>query len=225
MFCSKCGKTLEDAAAFCSACGAKVSGPANNDDGEKLDKYLKLAFAAVNAANRADALQYANKALEIAPEEHQGWVAKAKATAWGSTLNQNEVPAATGAAKNAVIFAPDELKTQVADDCYLTIKNIVAQLLNLAQSMPMAMVPAQLNTFTHVHTIMTQWIQLVSEIPDLSPALVAGEVQECQTLCKQSKSAIMPGKRKIYAASVAARIKDGYGEEMRRALWNKGIQV
>lgn len=234
MFCSKCGFKLDDAAAFCSACGAQVSGSSTSAstptsapsvDTEQLETYIKLAMTAVDAANKADALQYANKALEIAPEDYRGWLAKAKATSWGSTLNQNEVPTAIGAAKSAVGFAPPEMKTQIADECFTVIKSTIVQLLNIAQSMPMAMVPGHLNAFTHVHTVMMYWIQLVSEVPNLSSALIAREFQDCQTLCKQSKSAIMPGKRKVYAAAVGAKLQGGYDGEMKRALINKGINV
>jgi hypothetical protein len=82
-----------------------------------------------------------------------------------------------------------------------------------------------MTAFAHVHVVMMHWVQLVSEIPYLSPALITREFQDCQALCKQSKSAIMPGKRKVYAAAVGARMHGGYDDEMRRALANKGITV
>ena len=237
MFCSKCGFNLGDAAAFCSACGAKVNeSPTQVStnaettlqpqvDSGQLETYIKLAMIAVDTVNKADALQFANKALEIAPDDYRAWAAKAKATSWGSTLNENEVPTAIGAAKSAVEYAPQEMKTQIAEECYFAIKNIIVQLLNIAHTLPMAMVPGHLNCFAHIHVVMTQWISLVSEVPNLSHELIAREVWDCHTLCKQSKSAFSPGKRKVYAAAVGAKLQGGYDDEMRRVLYTKGIQV
>lgn len=84
MFCSKCGKQIEDKTKFCPHCGNKItsSNMGNIADSVKkaTDTALNMAQSAKNAANAATNGQ-AEKYVEKAKETAQGFVNDAKQVA------------------------------------------------------------------------------------------------------------------------------------------------
>lgn len=84
MFCSKCGKEIEDNTKFCPYCGNKITGSNMGNIADTVkkaaDTAVNMAQSAKNAANEATNGQ-AEKYMEKAKETAQGFVNDAKQVA------------------------------------------------------------------------------------------------------------------------------------------------
>jgi tetratricopeptide (TPR) repeat protein len=106
--CEMCGNTdllKQDGVFVCQSCGTKyspeeakkmmvegvveVTGTVRVDNTEKIKNYLVMANNAYGASNLKEAEEYANKIIEIDPENAESWFIKGKAAGWQSTIVNN----------------------------------------------------------------------------------------------------------------------------------------
>src|SRR5215204_6479291 len=78
--CMYCGSSIVVREAIHAAA---VAGVAN---------WMKLANAALKAANFAEASQYFTRILEVEPHNHEAWFGKGEAVGWVSTPAQFRIP-------------------------------------------------------------------------------------------------------------------------------------
>lgn len=96
--------------------------------GGNIDNLIKMAENAINAGNGKEAIEYANKALEINPECSQAWMLKMKAIEYIGTVGNPQVTEAISYGDNAIKFADD--KEKVTAEVYnYYIKRAIALML------------------------------------------------------------------------------------------------
>lgn len=218
--CEMCGGTdliKQDGVFVCQTCGCKystdeakkmmiegaveVTGTVKVDDSAEkqtqISNFLELAKSALAGSDSEGVVSYCDKILEIDPDNYEAWMLRAKSAGWSSTLNQIKIPQALIAAKRAVNLAPDEKKPQIAKEIYVALKAQIVALLSICSKI------SSTTGCQYVHTVMLHWQSLLTDIPFLPKELIKEEIDDCKTMCKNSKSAFMPQKRIIYAAYFA----------------------
>lgn len=235
--CEMCGSTdliKQDGVFVCQTCGCKYSieeakkmmvegtvevvGTVRIDESakeqERINNYLKMAEAAFEGSDIEGTTNYCDKILEIDPSNCRAWILKAKIAGWGSTLGNMKIPQAITATKRAIDLSPDEKKYEVAEEIYCSIKNQIVALLNLAYKVPGS-------EAEYIHRVMLQWQESLVEIPYLSVEVIEREIQDCETLCRNSKNAIMPKARMVFAAYFAYNHFESYDKMFRNTLSKK----
>ena len=101
LVCDLCGGKLvmgTGGTATCDSCGMsysmermkekiqEIQGIVRIDHSPMIDNYLQMAQTALEADNKGEAETYANKIIEIDPENYQAWLIKGKSAGWQSTL-------------------------------------------------------------------------------------------------------------------------------------------
>lgn len=136
--CEMCGSTdlVKDGGVFvCQTCGCKysveeakkmmiegtvnVAGTVQVDDTGKIQNYLELSQNAYESGNGETAFNYANKALEIDPQNYQAWIAKMKAIQFLSTFGKLRLVEVIEAGNNAILYSPDNKTEEVEEEVYL----------------------------------------------------------------------------------------------------------
>lgn len=96
--CPNCGASIQlDSSretGFCSYCGSEVKiqeviSKVKIDNSGNVQNYLQLAESAHNSNNEDECLTYANKALEIDPQNSSAWIWKMKAVDCMGTINNH----------------------------------------------------------------------------------------------------------------------------------------
>lgn len=127
--CEMCGSTnllKQDGVFVCQSCGTKysveeakkmmvegtvdVKGTVKVDRSGNVENLLKMAQNALGSVNGDEAYLYANKALEIAPENADAWFIKMKAVGLTAILKDLKVNDVLSAGKNVITFNPDKAK-------------------------------------------------------------------------------------------------------------------
>lgn len=92
-----------------------VSGASSSTD---FANFLNIAIKALDAREGAEALKYANKALEINSVSSEAWVVKMKSMTYLATFTDPKVNETTEYGKNAITYAPVDKKTSIEDIVY-----------------------------------------------------------------------------------------------------------
>ena len=140
MQCELCGATdiIKDGDYFvCQSCGMKyttesarkmmvegvvqVEGTVKVDNSHKIENFLSLAKKAHDSDNEKEAEEYANKVLEIDPENWDALYVKGIAAGWQTTISNNRIPEAIDYFSQAISNCPEgadleELKQKIAKD-------------------------------------------------------------------------------------------------------------
>ena len=151
--CEMCGSTdllKQDGVFVCQSCGCKysveearkmivegtveVAGTVKVDDTSKIQNYLDLSQNAYDSGNGQSAFDYANKALEIAPQNSRAWIAKMKAIEYIGTLGELKLMEVVEAGKNAVAFAEEASKKEIEFEVYSYEAMRSLELLKLAMN-------------------------------------------------------------------------------------------
>lgn len=130
--CEMCGSTdliKQDGVYVCQSCGTKYSveeakklmvdipddmkGTVHVNKSNEIQNYLSLAQSAIDSVNGAEAYSYANRALEIEPQNAQAWFLKMKAAGLTAILKDLKVLDVIQAGNNAIKFSNGELKKDV----------------------------------------------------------------------------------------------------------------
>ncbi len=77
-----------------------------------IDNLIKMAENAIDAGNGKEAIDYANRALEIDPESSKAWLLKMKAIEYIGTIGNTQVTEAITYAENAIKYSDEKEKTE-----------------------------------------------------------------------------------------------------------------
>lgn len=100
--CPSCGSVMgkpdHTGLVQCSYCGTTITyhPPIEKVEKKNVERFLELCKAALDGSNYDEALQYANRILEIDPENFDAWVNKAISTYWLTTKANNRFDEAMG---------------------------------------------------------------------------------------------------------------------------------
>lgn len=149
--CEMCGSTdllKKDGVFECQSCGTKytveeakkmmvegtvnVEGTVKIDNSAQIDNFLKLASSATESKNYKEAENYANKIIEIAPNNYRAWLIKGKAAGWESTLNNIRFAESIECWSNAVEHCDEdkmeETKNEIIDEATKLFKVLINML-------------------------------------------------------------------------------------------------
>lgn len=216
--CPECGKEISDCAQNCPHCGYPInSNPTTStqtDKAQEIEKYLGLALQGIQGENSEQVEKYCQKVLEINPENAKAWELEARGILFKSTLRDNNIIQAISAAANAVKYNTEN-KKDLALSLYSSITTHINGLLTIALTqMPTLHAPQ------YVKQCMEYYGQLLAGIPNLPKEKIESELSMFEQMDEDSKKAIMPKKRLIYAAHVG---KPSWAEQYRVLLKQKGI--
>lgn len=216
--CPDCGKQISDRAPACPNCGCPINSTPvaapRIDRSAEIEKYLDLALKAIQGQNPDQVEKYCHAVLEIDPTNSRAWELEARGILFRSTLRDNNIMQAIGAAANAVNYAADG-KAELAESLYTSIYQNITGLINIAiVKMP------TLHATPYVKQCMIYYGELLAGIPCLSKNKIEAELKTFADLDADSKRAIMPKKRLIYAARVPG---DSWDAQFRSLLKQKGI--
>lgn len=153
-----------------------------------------------------------DEALSLEPDNLHACLLQAKYGFWHFKQYDFDGSAVIRAAQQVLDLAPAQDRFSMAADIYVARKHQIAKMLEAAMMMPSYTAAKQL------HEIMGEWKRLLSDIPYLTPGLIAGEVELCRNLCLRSKMGIMPGDRLVYTAYATLNGKESYGDQFAREL-------
>ena len=153
LVCEMCGGTdlVKDGGVFvCQTCGCKysieearkmmvegtveVAGTVKIDNSAQIQNFLDLSKNAYESGNGQSAFDYANKALEIAPQNSRAWIAKMKAIEYMGTFGDLKMMEVIEAGKNAVTYAPEDQKKEITLEVYTYELTRALSLLKLAMT-------------------------------------------------------------------------------------------
>lgn len=234
--CEMCGSTdliKQDGVFVCQSCGCKysleeakkmmiegtveVTGTVKVDNtAEKqaqISNLLDLAKSAFDGFDSNGVVNYCDRILEIDPDNYDAWVLRAKSAGWGSTLTNIKIPQALTAAKRAVNLAADGKKSETAEEIYWALKSLIVALLKICYTVD--------DKAQYIHKVMLQWQLILSDVPFLPKELIQEEINDCATLCKNAKSAIMSPKRAVFAAYFAYNNNISYDKMFAETLASK----
>lgn len=152
--CEMCGSTdliKQDGVFVCQTCGCKysveeakrmmiegtvdVSGSTVKiDNTASIKNYLELSANAYASGNGQSAFDYANKALEIIPNNPDAWIAKMKAIEYIGTLGDLKLMEVVEAGKNAISYATEDKKEEIEFSVYEYQLKRALDLLKIAMS-------------------------------------------------------------------------------------------
>ncbi len=145
MVCELCGSNefTKDGEMFvCDYCRTKytvaraqkmlVEGTVRIDRTHETANLITLASAALENGNSAEAYAYANKVLEIAPENATAWAIKGKAAGWSSTLTNFRVGEMLGAFRSAENLSPEGERESLRRDCADVLNRVSVAIHNLS---------------------------------------------------------------------------------------------
>lgn len=218
--CPECGKQISDRAPSCPQCGCPIhagAAPAaapTVDRSAEIEKFLDLALKGIQGQNSDQVEKYCQSALEIDPTNAKAWELEARGILFASTLKDNKIPQAISAAANAISYT-NENKEELAVSLYDSISAHINGLLSIAiNRMPVAFAPQ------YVAQCMGYYQLLLTGIPNLPMSKIQSELKTFDEMDEQSKKAIMPKKRMIYASHV---MNPTWADQYRTALKSKGI--
>jgi tetratricopeptide (TPR) repeat protein len=93
--CPSCGSVMgkpdHTGLVQCGYCGTTITyhPPVEKVERKNIERYLEICKTALAGSNYDEAIQYANKILEIDPENFDAWINKATATFWLTTATNN----------------------------------------------------------------------------------------------------------------------------------------
>lgn len=171
-----------------------VSIDLEDENMKQFSNHLELAKAALQARDFNSVVASSEKALELKPDSYAAWFYKAVSIGWLSTLKDNKLPQLIVAAQKAVNYAPDSEKFQIGETIFHEGKQIVNILFARSNA---------------VVWYFKNWLSLLEGIPYLSKELIEKEMKECARLYTESRDAIRPKKRILYAnCHVSQDMKD-----------------
>lgn len=151
--CEMCGGTdlIKDGGVFvCQTCGCKysveevrkmmvegtveVAGTVKIDNTAQIQNFLDLSNNAYEGGNGQSAFDYANKALEIQPQNSRAWIAKMKSIEYIGTLGDLKLMEVVEAGKNAVTYASEDQKKEITKEVYHYELTRALSLLKLAMT-------------------------------------------------------------------------------------------
>lgn len=155
IICEMCGGTdivKQDGLFVCQSCGCKysleearkmmvevagtveVTGTVKVDNSSSVDTFLRMANNAIEAGNNKEAENYANRIIEIDPNNWQAWMLKGRSAGWQSTLQENRFSESVYAFGQAVSCAPEAEREEILTQAEDEIRRLSAALIRLRTS-------------------------------------------------------------------------------------------
>ena len=216
--CPECGKEISDRCISCPNCGfplnESVSIPPAIDKSKEIEKYLGLAVNGIQAENPEQVEKYYELVLEMDPTNSKAWELEARGILFRSTLKSNKVPQAIAAATNAINYANDGEKAELALSLFNSINVHVQGLLAIAIGMPVVY-----GMPMYVDVCLDFWGQLLT-LPCLTKEKIESELAIIDDMDIKSQKSVLPSKRKIYACRIG---KPRWAEQFRTMLVSRGI--
>lgn len=214
--CPECEKEVSSAAPSCPHCGfvLNAAAPVQQDNSAELEKYLELATQAIQGQNSDQVEKYCDSAKQIDPRCSRAWELEARGILFSSSLKDNKIPQAISAASNAVKYAQEENKDELAISLYDSIAIHIEGLLSIATGMPIGYAPQ------YVVQCMNYYGMLLSGIEGLPKSKIEAELASLAERDVASKKAFFPKKRLFYASHA---LKPTWAEQFRTLLEQKGI--
>jgi len=102
----------------CGYCSTTITyhPPIEKVERKNVERFLEICKAALDGSNHDEALQYANKVLEIDPENSSAWIYKAISTFWLTTVGNNRYDEAMGYLQRAELIDKDNPLIQETRD-------------------------------------------------------------------------------------------------------------
>ncbi|MBO4837804.1 MAG: hypothetical protein J5493_00310 [Lachnospiraceae bacterium] len=91
---------------------AAPAAPAPQNNTAQIENYIKMAKSAADATNNKEAENYANRVLELDPDNAEAWLIKGKAAGWQSSLANIRLGESVECWKKAYANADDENKEE-----------------------------------------------------------------------------------------------------------------
>lgn len=113
--CQSCGTkySVEEAKKMMVEGTVDVKGTVKVDKSNEVEKLLKLAKTSVESLNGEEGYNYANRVLEIDPENSQAWYLRMKAVGQTAILKDLKVLEVVKAGTNAIKYSNNELSKDV----------------------------------------------------------------------------------------------------------------
>ena len=144
IICEMCGSSdlIKEGGVFvCQNCGTKysveeakrmmVEGVVQVDHSNMTENYLSMAISACNSGNYAEAENYANRVIEIDPNNYLGWFIKGKSAGWQSTLANVRLDEYLSAGIKAIQNAPEDAYSDMVDDVENGFSDLASALIKL----------------------------------------------------------------------------------------------
>lgn len=146
LVCDLCGGKLIMGAggiAVCDSCGMgyssermkekvqEIKGTVKIDNTHLVENYLKMARSAYASSNNKEAEDYANKIIEIDPQNADAWDIKGRAAGWQTTGGNNRFPESISCWRKALLYAPAERRGELEVDIVGELTGIALGLLKL----------------------------------------------------------------------------------------------
>lgn len=108
--CQNCGTrySLEEARKMMIEGTVQVAGTVTVDNSGKIGNYLMMAGSAFNVENYKEAEEYANKVIEIDPQNAEAWFIKGKAAGYQSTLGKIRLSESVQCWVNTIIYSGND---------------------------------------------------------------------------------------------------------------------
>jgi hypothetical protein len=137
LVCELCGSdsfTKEGDFFVCDSCRTKytadhaktmmIEGTVKVDRSHETNNFLRMAQTAAENTNWSEAYDYANRALEIDPENFAAWLVKGKAAGWTSTIKNFRVNEMLGAFRSVLNYAPADKQDELKRECANVMNNV-----------------------------------------------------------------------------------------------------
>lgn len=146
LVCDICGGKLlmgSGGIATCGSCGMahsadrmkekvqEIKGTVRVDNSHMIENYLEMAQNAYDSGNKSEAESYANKIIEIDPNNYQAWFLKGKSAGWQSTLSNPRFSEAINCFANAIQNTDEEKKEDLIEECKDEISSLSEALIRL----------------------------------------------------------------------------------------------
>ena len=139
--CQHCGTrySLEEARKMMIEGTVQVAGTVRVDNSGKVSSYLMMAESALEVNNYMEAEEYANKVIEIEPQNPEAWFIKGKAAGWQSTLGKIRLSESVQCWGNVITYSGDncaKYQQLIADEMSKLIKGVVLLKVDLFAKSP-----------------------------------------------------------------------------------------
>lgn len=178
-----------------AAAPAAAPAPANNE--KLIENYLSMAESSYDAGNKSEAENYANKVIELDPENSGAWLVKGKAAGWSSTLQNNRMSEAVFAFSKAIEFAADEDKDDIKEETKDEVKQLGVALISLrgdrfAKWPDKEEANGFISDITTILTVLTQFIKQAGVIVPLQELMAPIARTINQSVVKAWEDVIWP---------------------------------
>ncbi len=186
--CLNCGGDIQlddlQEEGFCLHCGSKVKlkeaiSMVRIDKSKNLNIYLEIAKSSLTGGNGKEVFEYANKALEIAPDSSEAWTLKMKSFEYIGTMRDPRITEVIFCGDNAIKFSSEESKEEKTKEIYtyylvsaFNLMILATAFINDVESIKNAFQAMALKSFKAGKLIMQADAEFVNMTENLSQSVI-----------------------------------------------------